>query len=262
MVPFSFRRAVFDSLHLLSHPGVRATERLITSRYTWPYIKRDVRRWAQSCLQCQRPKVQRHTATPLAAFAKPDARFDMVHVDIVGPLPPSRGFTYLLTCVDRFTRWPEAIPIGNITAETVAEVFVSGWIARFGTPSTITTDRGRQFKSALWSQLTRLLGSKRIHATSYHPIANGLVERFHRQLKASLKSQPDTTRWAEALPLVLHSRRTRVRYHSPTPRGVLHTEPHKHTIPSCRLNVRVTAYRGHAVSFRSHPPPTTSTDVH
>ena len=132
----------------------------------------------------------------------------MVHVDIVGPLPPSRGFTYLLTCVDRFTCWPEEIPIGNITAETVAEAFVSGWIAIFGTPSTITTDRGRQFESALWSQLTRLLGSKRIHTTSYHPIANGLVERFHRQLKASLKSQPDTTRWAEALPLVLLGIRT------------------------------------------------------
>ena len=44
VVPFSFRRAVFDSLHSLSHPGVRATKRLITSRYTWPDIKRDVRR--------------------------------------------------------------------------------------------------------------------------------------------------------------------------------------------------------------------------
>ena len=156
----------------------------------------------------KRSKVQRATVTPLATFAKPDARFDMVHVDIVGLLPPSRGFTLLLTCVDRFTRWQEAIPIGNITAETVAEAFVSGWIARFGTPSTITTDRGRQFESALWSQLTRLLGSKRIRTTSYHPIANGLVERFHHQLKASLKSQPDTTRWAEALPLVLLGIRT------------------------------------------------------
>ena len=199
VVPALYRRAVFDSLHSLSHPGVRATERLITSRYVWPNIKSDVRRWAQSCLQCQRSKVHRHTITPLTTFSTPDARFDMVHIDIVGPLPPSRGFKYLLTCVDRFTRWPEAIPIANITAETVAEAFVSGWIACFGSPSTLTTDRGRQFESALWRELTHLFGSKRIRTTSYHPIVNGLVERFHRQLKASLKSQNDPTHWTESL---------------------------------------------------------------
>ena len=164
-----------------------------------------MRRWAKTCLQCQKAKVQRHTITPLAKFATPDARFDNIHLDIVGPLPPSRGYSYILTCSDRFTRWPEAIPITNITAESVARAFVSGWISRFGVPS---TDCGSQFESALWTQLMQLLGSKRIRTTAYHPIANGFIERLHRQLKTALKSHPNPTYWADSLPLVLLGIRT------------------------------------------------------
>ena len=84
----------------------------------------------------------------------------MVHIDLVGPLPPSRGFTYLLTCVDRFSRWPEAIPLTHITAEAVAQAFLHGWISRFGVPSTIITDCGRQFESQLWNMLMTFLVTK------------------------------------------------------------------------------------------------------
>ncbi len=106
----------------------------------------------------------------------------IVSAHSVGPLPPSRGFTYLLTCIDRFTRWPEALPLSAITAEAVAQAFISGWVACFGVPSTIVTDRGRQFESNMWNALMSLLGSKRARTTAYHPQSNGMVERFHRQL--------------------------------------------------------------------------------
>ena len=208
LVPLAWRRTVFDSLHGLSHPGIRATQKLITARFVWPGINADVRRWTRSCVQCQRAKIQRHSAAPLSSFPNPDARFYVIHIDLVGPLPPSRGFTYLLTCVDRFTRWPEAIPLTCITAEAVAQAFLTGWISRFGVPSTIVTDRGRQFESQLWNTLMTLLGSKRARTTAYHPQTNGMVERFHRQLKAALKAQPQPDSWMDALPLVLLGIRT------------------------------------------------------
>ena len=133
----------------------------------------------------------------------PDACFDHIHLAIVDPLPPSQGCRYLLTCINCYTRWPEAIPIPDITAETVARVFVASWISVYGVPSTITTDRGAQFEASLFATLTHLLGIKRIHTTAYHPCANGMVERFHRHLKAAFKSSSDSSKWTELLPLIL-----------------------------------------------------------
>jgi hypothetical protein len=80
-------------------------------------MNKDFRLWTKSCLHCQRNKVHRHMVSPPGHFPVTDAH---VYLDIVGPLPPS----YLLTCIDSFTRWPLAIPISDTSAESLARQFL------------------------------------------------------------------------------------------------------------------------------------------
>ncbi|BHF73781.1 hypothetical protein SprV_0401686400 [Sparganum proliferum] len=241
---------MFTAPHNLSHPRVRTTVKLIADRFVWPNINRDVRRWTRSCLSCQRAKTHRHTITPPGTFATTDARFSHVYIDLVDPLPPSNGSAYMLTCIDRFTRWPVAVAIRDISAETLTKAFLAHWMSNFGVPATVTTDRGSQFESTLFRELTSLFGTNRIRTTAYHPQANGLVERFYRQLKTSLMAQPDPSRWSDHLPLVLFSLRPTLKAESVALQPIVSTEPPYDFSMSCYVERLRSAMR----NLRATPP--------
>ena len=143
-MPLAQRRAVFLQVHQLSHAGRRATRRLLAAHFVWPGLAADVVNWCKECDACNRAKVTKQPTTSVEKMAIPGARFSHVHVDIVGPLPPSRdGYTHLLTIIDRSTRWPEAVLLRETTAEVVMDAFVAtrdGWPALACRPSSLPTE--------------------------------------------------------------------------------------------------------------------------
>ncbi|GFU88559.1 hypothetical protein TNCV_4442361 [Trichonephila clavipes] len=201
-IPKQHRQDVFSAMHNLSHPGIRRSVHLMKQRFVWPSISSDVAKWARHCLACQKSKIHRHTRSPLSSFQEHSQRFDHVHLDLIGPLPPSNGYIYCLTMIDHFSKWPKAQPLKDITAEAVAGAFFSSWVSRFGTPAILTTDRDRQFESSLFKALSKLLGVQKCRTTGYHPQANGMIEELHRPLKSAIKCHA-TERWTEVLPIIL-----------------------------------------------------------
>jgi len=202
ILPVELRRKAFDSIHKIHHPGAHNSFNLMHTRFIWPSMRKDIKLWCQECIPCQQQKVTRHIRPPIIHFPTGN-RFETLHLDIVGPLPASQGKSYILTMIDRKTRWPEAVPISNIAASTVAKHLIDTWFSRYGIPDNIITDQGTQFESDLFKSLSDNFGFKHIHTTTYHPQSNGMIERFHRSLKTSLRCLTITPNWVSSLPLVL-----------------------------------------------------------
>ncbi|GFS10956.1 Pol polyprotein [Elysia marginata] len=207
IVPKAFQRQVFETIHNLAHPGRKSTVKLVTQKFVWRGLKKQITQWTLECLACQSSKIKSHVRS-VVKIPVPEKRFSHIHIDLVGPLPPSEGFTYLLTIIDRSSRWPEAVPITNTSASECAKALIRHWIARFGVPLDMTSDRGSQFTSALWTEMANQLGIQLHRTSAYHPQSNGLVERFHRTLKAALKTRLKGPNWADELPWVLLGLRT------------------------------------------------------
>jgi len=188
------------------HLGRRRSSAAVQLRVYWPSWSSDLDiflRRCESCARYHRGVIPRHGSLRPFFAGEP---WERVSVDITGPHPRSaRQNQYILTCVDHFSKWAEAIALRNHTAASVARVLMVHVFSRFGAPRQLLSDQGREFESDLFAELMKWMGIDKLRTTAYQPSTNGAVERFHRTLNSMLgkvvsESQRD---WDDRLPLVL-----------------------------------------------------------
>ena len=218
LVPKPHRDLLIRLFHNLTHPGQKETLRRLGERYYWPDMKKDVSNYVSRCHGCLSCKPHKQVRPSMDSRPVLQPRFRDVQLDIVGPLPVSEGHKYLLTIVDRTSRWFEALPLVEATAKNCATAFIRGWIRHFGLPSTATSDNGNVFISRVWKELQRSLGTIIKHSPLYSPSSVGSIERQHLDLKVALRAallemgDVHGANWMSMLPWVLLGRRTS--YHS------------------------------------------------
>ena len=100
--------------------------------------------------------------------------------------PTERGNKYIPAMIAYATRYPEAVPLKDIQDEMVAEALVN-MFTRVGVPKEVLSDQGSQFFSVVVKEMCRLLSFKQLVTMPYHPIFDGLIEKFNGTLKNMLR---------------------------------------------------------------------------
>jgi hypothetical protein len=129
IVPETLTQTIIELQHdkvYAGHQGAKGTRDLIKLDYYWPSMDRDIEEYVRRCDSCAKFKAGRQAKAPLGELPETSFPFEMTSIDICGPYPETtRGNRYLLTYIDHFTRYPEAIPIPRQDASTVARALVT-----------------------------------------------------------------------------------------------------------------------------------------
>lgn len=203
VIPAPLRDTMIELAHhvpFAGHQGKELTVSRLRAIGWWRGMARDVEFRVEHCMACQRLRKTRG-GTKLPTFWPAEEPFETVHMDLVGPFHTGAGGSkYIMSILDRFSRYLVLVPLPDKKAETVARAFGENWILRFGAPAQLITDRGTEFEKVL-PKLCEWLWVSHIRTSAYYPETNGAVERQHLDIKAMLAklARTEHERWPELL---------------------------------------------------------------
>ncbi|CDF40057.1 unnamed protein product [Chondrus crispus] len=208
VVPTTLRERLLYLSHYPATSGHLGGRRLfytLRQRFYWPSMSVDSYSTVRMCPDCAKARINlRKHNSELKTFP-PSGPLEYIAIDILGELPRTpRGNRYLLVMTDRYSKLTRTVPLKRITAETVAQAFISHWVFVYGAPVKLLSDNGGQFTSRFFLAVCKILSIESGFTTAYHPQTNGQVERFNRTLVSTLRhyladNQRDWDQYTDAL---------------------------------------------------------------
>ncbi|GFV00748.1 hypothetical protein TNCV_1385671 [Trichonephila clavipes] len=212
VVPEELRDPIKSLCHegTSAHLGITKSKDKLNRYFYWPNCYRDMEQFVKTCDQCQRAgKPHDKKKAPLKLVPVIQEVFTKLNIDACGPLPiTSKGNLYLITAICMSSKFPEAIPVSDISSVSVTDALLNIF-SRMGFPREIQCDQGTSFTSALTTEFFERFGILVRHSSMYHPQSNP-VERFHRTLKRLLRvlCLDAGSEWDKHLPSILLALRT------------------------------------------------------
>lgn len=201
-IPKGYRLSLLRIFHdEHDHIGIDKTAELILRHFWFPGLRAFVRKYIGHCLVCLTcKKIARAPHQPIESWSKPDTPFATLHMDVLGPLPESKGFKYVLVVVDAFSKYCLLYSLYRQDAEDLKRVFTNV-ISLFGTPQLIVSDRGRMFECNSFQSWISELGCKFHFITPEMHHENGQAERYCRTVHNLIRVEANNkgAEWSDAL---------------------------------------------------------------
>jgi len=210
IVPKSLIKRIMLRYHqhfLMGHLGTLKTTKRITAQYIWPQMTEQIANFVTSCITCSKRKAYGAKSAPLKPIDIQKYPFQMVSLDLVGPLIESyKSNRYIMVISEFVTRYLVTVPLPNKETKTIAEAFIQHIILKFGNPTEVLSDGGLEFESTLMHELCKLLNIRKIKTVFYKASTNGLTEKANgvivNMLANILTDKDDKHNWCAYLDYV------------------------------------------------------------
>lgn len=200
------RTRIMEETHdspIVGHPGHNGLYHILSRSWFWPGLAVDVRRLTRNCTICRSASTWRERYQGLLKpLPVPERMWRDISVDFIVGLPESQGCRDVVVITDRLSKGVILEPIPSLSAETFAETFLKTFYRFHGLPSSIVSDRGKQFVGRLWRRICQMLQISRRLSTAWHPETDGSTERAIQTVKSYLRKYVNYAQdnWASLLP--------------------------------------------------------------